>query len=293
MRKLLVLTLVPWALAFHVPSGVVVVKRFHRLPLLRSTTVPDQSFEPRRRTPGRSFNEFLPRPEALPEEVSNAANVVTVLYLSLKLGGVDVGDVGNLVGIVGGLGATYGSFNKWRMDPQNIVSAKLRQRFAPPPSYPWTGNQDWPQNVTTFVKDNPFRKTLVLVDPTGNAKPDLLDDLFRGKIHVTDPVMTKLSLEEDLSKFFDLKETKGLNVIAGLIAKAIEPEFPAIPVDPVKLIIKIPDTATDEQAVKMLSDIRSLKETAGSNIVSIVTVANGTFINALPQGLRSVLEILS
>jgi len=232
-------------------------------------------------------------------ELHSAAISLNVALLTAQATGVEFDEAFKYVPVLSCcafLGyTTIATANERRLkqlqEPEALVRAKLKARYDPPPSNPWTGNATWAQEVEAFVDKNELRKTLVLVDPSGTAKPDLLDPLFSDKIHVVAPAMTTLSLEEDLGKFFGFKD-KGLDDLAGWIKDGIT--FPlGSALLPAKLIVKVPSRATTEDIVTILSDVNELKEKAGQNIITIVTITDGTVVGSLAQDLLSALQVLS
>mmetsp|Transcript_17910 Transcript_17910/g.57948 ORF Transcript_17910/g.57948 Transcript_17910/m.57948 type:complete len:310 (-) Transcript_17910:401-1330(-) len=171
--------------------------------------------------------------------------------------------------------------------PQKQIREKLMLKYNPPASNPWSGTNFVEQDVLDFVTNNTLRKTLVLVDPTGTAKPDLLDGMFRGQTRIVAPAMKKLSLDEDISNFFDLPGTKGLDTLANLIEKGIKPDLGGMPVTPAKLLIDVPRKATDTDVVNILTDVATLKGVAGANVIPIVCLASSYNITALPLTLSN------
>ena len=294
MKKFLLLSLLAWTLAFRVPSGGAAVDRLRRLPL-RSTTAPnEQQFEPPPRQPTHvpSLIDLLPPAGSFPTEAYDTAKVLTVVYLSVRVAGVELSDAVNLAGFAVALATIYGVVDKRRNEPDCRVREALEKPYDPPQSKPWTGTNFGEKEVLEFVDKNELRKTLVFVDPSGNAKPDLLDDIFRGEIHVVAPTMKKLSLDEDLGKEFDLKETKGLGVLAGLIKNGIKFPFGSALL-PAKLLVNLAFVDDNSKLGSVIREVVLLKQAAGANVVTIVTVANGTFVGDLPQSLQSALQVLS
>mmetsp|Transcript_17900 Transcript_17900/g.57912 ORF Transcript_17900/g.57912 Transcript_17900/m.57912 type:complete len:311 (-) Transcript_17900:412-1344(-) len=177
--------------------------------------------------------------------------------------------------------------------PQKQIREKLMLKYNPPASNPWSGTNFVEQDVLDFVTNNTLRKTLVLVDPTGTAKPDLLDGMFRGQTRIVAPAMKKLSLDEDISNFFDLPGTKGLDTLANLIEKGIKPDLGGMPVTPAKLIVDLVDVDDDTKIRSVVKEVKLLKEKAGTNVITIVVVANGASIQALPPVTQNALQVLS
>jgi len=171
--------------------------------------------------------------------------------------------------------------------PQKQIREKLMLKYNPPPSNPWPGKPFKEKDVLTFVENNAIDKTLVLVDPSGTAKRNLLDAIFRGQINVVAPAMKKLSLDDDISNFFDLPATKGLDTLANLIEKGIKPDLGGMPVTPAKLLIDVPRKATDTDVVNILTDVATLKGVAGANVIPIVCLASSYNITALPLTLSN------
>jgi len=235
----------------------------------------------------------------VPDEVLTGIPYVTLGLNTLLLAGVDLpgipAEYGPYVvaaGIVVNVVGIWLNNQKPQVKIQMMVQEKLKDPYDPPPSNPWTGNATWTQEVEKFVTNNAIDTTLVLVDPTGTAKRNLIDPTFRDQIHVVAPALDELSLKKGISQEFDLKDTKGLGVLAGLIKVGIKFPFGS-GLLPAKLIIKVPSTATTEDIVTILSDVNELKEKAGANIIPIVTVESDTFVGALSQSLRSALQVLS
>mmetsp|Transcript_23377 Transcript_23377/g.75068 ORF Transcript_23377/g.75068 Transcript_23377/m.75068 type:complete len:103 (-) Transcript_23377:86-394(-) len=87
-------------------------------------------------------------------------------------------------------------------------------------------------------------------------------------------------LEEDLSKFFDFANVKGLDKMSSLISDATKPDP-----HPVRLILDIPDKAAEANVFNVLSDANVLKRTAGDDIIIIVTADI-----PIPATIRPALE---
>jgi hypothetical protein len=77
--------------------------------------------------------------------------------------------------------------------------------------------------VDKFVVENQRKKTLVLIDPSGTVKTDLLDNMFHRRVLA--PAMTSLSLEGSISKLLVLVEPLGLAQIARFIGEALKPSL--------------------------------------------------------------------
>ena len=294
MRVLATCLVLRGVVSFQVPTiGV-----GNRVCELRGLPIKKEQPDRRLRLPRLTLSNILNRFAAAdfpvpPPGLHDTAVSLNLALLMLRVAGVDLGDAGNLATIGSFVFLASTTFGNWLQQPQNLVIAKLQKPYDPPPSTPWSGNITWGQQVLDLVEDNPLRKTLVLVDPSGNAKVDLLDDLFRDQVDVVAPAMKKLSLDEDISKYLDLKETKGLDAFVDVIKKGIKPDLGGMRVIPAKLIVDLLKVDDDAKISSVIRDVTLLKERAGDNVVSIITVANGTSIRTLPQTIRNALQVLS
>ena len=102
--------------------------------------------------------------------------------------------------------------------------------------------------------------------------------------------MSKLSLVEDLCTFFGVKD-QGLDALADLIEKGIKPEFGG-KLRPAKLIIALVGVDDDAKIRNVIREVNLLKQAAGDNIITIVTVTNRASIRALPEPTRNALQVL-
>ena len=181
--NLMLLSLVPWALAFRVPSGGVKPKTAARL-----QAAPNSA-----RALGRALELFL---------LKSLVIATTVMTWSLLTGfhfpGWGADGVLRLEVVALGLVFLPRKWFAFLQTPESRVRPVLRKRYDPPPSDAWTGAADWEAKINAFVEKNPLDKTLVLVDPSGTARRNLLDDIFRGQIHVIAPALGDMSFKRGL-----------------------------------------------------------------------------------------------
>jgi len=236
--------------------------------------------------------------DAVPDEVLTgipyvAAGLNTLLLAGFDLPGIpaEYGPYFGLLSVPAAYYSVWLQMQKPQAKIEMMIRAKLKKPYAPPLSNPWTGNTTWAQEVEAFVDKNELRKTLVLVDPSGTAKPDLLDPLFRDKIHVVAPAMDELSLKKGLCEFFGVKD-RGVDALAGLIEDGIKFPFGSALL-PAKLLVNLASVDDDAKIRSVFREVDLLKRAAGDNVVTIVTVSNGTFVGALPRSLQSALQVLS
>ena len=282
-------------LCFQVPTAVVVRSRLDEL---RGSMIDDVQF--RRPRPPKPEPEPIGFGDVLVKVPQSAFDGVQIANLALILlvnRGVDVPISVQEAGLIFS-GLTFAlNVVKTINDPptpipESLVRANLKKVFVPPPNATWTGINFGEEQVLDFVNRNPAFETLVLEDPSGTVKKNLLNGLFRGEIHVVDPTMTALSLEEDLSKFFGLKETKGLDDIARWIKNGITFPFGSRLL-PAKVIVDLLDVDEPATLRSVVNEVTLLKEKAGDNVVTIITVANDDFITNLPLPTSNTLKVLS
>jgi len=219
-----------------------------------------------------------------------ASRTVMPILLTLEVAGVDVGEVGDAVKVVGSAVLILGYVDQQRLKPGRQVRAKLRKPFNPPASNPWPGKPFKEKDVLTFVENNAIDKTLVLVDPSGTAKRNLLDAIFRGQTRIVAPAMNELSLKKDICEFFGVKD-QGIDALAGLFATAVKSPYGGKPT-PVKLIVNLASVDDDTKLRSVIREVDLLKQAAGDNIITIVTVAQRAYIQALPQAAKNTLQVL-
>jgi len=181
------------------------------------------------------------------------------------------------------------------VEPEGLVRAKLKKPYDPPQSKPWTGTNFGLTNVTAYVLDvvenNSSDTTLVFVDPSGTAKRSILDDIFRGEIHVVAPALDELSLKKGLCEFFGVKD-RGVDALAGLIEDGIKFPFGSALL-PAKLLVNLASVDDDAKIRSVIREVDLLKRAAGDNVVTIVTVSKRASIQALPQAILIALRVLS
>jgi hypothetical protein len=225
------------------------------------------------------LENLLPPPVGIPDEIYNAAVLYNAVYLAFMIFDPssinDLGSAGTLVFGVFGVIKLIDDQRKYNKErPENKVGRDLNAPYAPPEAGPWAGPISTKTVITDFVEKNLNGQTLVLVDESGKVKPELLDNMLRGRVRVLSPAMEQLRLSADISSYFELDKVKGLDAIARLIDEVVKPRPPYFPVPPklvpVIAIIDVPSDATKDDVTKILRDVATLKSKAGENIIPVV-----------------------
>ena len=199
--------------------------------------------------------------------------------------------IGNAVSsAVSAVAGTYAVAKIWTGRPSWKVRGAINAVYKPPEKKNWTGSESVRKAASAFLSADPSYgdKILVLEDPTKTVIPMLINNMLRGQKRVLAPALDKMMLEEALSKKLKIDMSlESLDDIAGRVSAAMKADP-----QPVRIILNIPDKATERDILNILSDAKTLKYFAGDNIIIIVAVPRPELLKTLPPTLLRTLSIV-